>query len=196
MRFRSIMTGDMLAALKARSILSDILDHEPACDTFFVEGVDHALDNGDLTAELFGARAHVITGQMRPQDAASRISGLLIGTDVRTGLGRGRADVVTLVGAPALCERYAMALRRAGRESLMIDGDTAFVAGAAAVMASLKVSANMTDPLDFASHFAAGPLITSLRGIRPAEIEAIGTALMDFGIRLIEITLSSPEPSN
>jgi 2-dehydro-3-deoxygalactonokinase len=139
-RFRTIMTGDMLAALKAWSILSDILGHAPACDAYFVEGVDHALDNSDLTAELFGAHARVITGQMRPQDAASRISGLLIGTDVRTGLGRGRADVVTLVGTPALCERYAMALRRAGRESLTIDGDAAFVAGAAAMMASPKVS--------------------------------------------------------
>ncbi len=140
-RFRSIMTGDLLAALRARSILSDILDHDPACDEFFIDGVDHSLDNADLTAELFGARARVVTGRMRAEDAASRISGLLIGTDVRTGLGRGRADVVTLIGAAPLCARFAVALQRAGRESLTIDGDTAFVAGAAAIMAAMKVTA-------------------------------------------------------
>ncbi|MFZ4688549.1 MAG: 2-dehydro-3-deoxygalactonokinase [Polymorphobacter sp.] len=136
-RFRTVMTGDLMAALKARSILSDLLDHDPACDTAFADGVDHSLESPDLTAELFGARARVLTGMMTPADAASRISGLLIGADVRTGLGRGRADVVPLIGAPALCERFALALRRAGRESIVIDGEAAFVAGARAIIAEL-----------------------------------------------------------
>ncbi|MBC7520169.1 MAG: 2-dehydro-3-deoxygalactonokinase [Sandarakinorhabdus sp.] len=133
-RFRTIMTGDILAALKARSILSDLLDHEPQCDDVFAAGVDHGLEANDLTAELFTSRARVLTGAMTPPDAASRISGLLIGADVRTGLGRSRADVVPLIGAPALCERFAMALQRAGRESVVIDGEKAFVAGARAIM--------------------------------------------------------------
>jgi 2-dehydro-3-deoxygalactonokinase len=133
-RFRTIMTGDMLAALKARSILSDLLDHEPQCDAAFAAGVDHSLEATDLTAELFTSRARVLTGAMTPPDAASRISGLLIGADVRTGLGRSRADVVPLIGTPALCERFAVALQRAGRESVVIDGETAFIAGARAIM--------------------------------------------------------------
>ena len=133
-RFRTIMTGDILAALKARSILSDLLDNEPQCDAAFVAGVDHSLEATDLTAELFTARARVLTEAMTPPDAASRISGLLIGADVRTGLGRSRADVVPLIGAAALCERFAVALQRAGRESIVIDGEAAFIAGARAIM--------------------------------------------------------------
>lgn len=133
MRFRTIMTGDILASLKAHSILSDILAHEPASDAAFIAGVDHALDTPDLAAELFTARARVVTGAMSPTDAASRISGLLIGADVRVGLGRSRADVVTLIGDPALTRRFALALERAGRETIEIDGETAFVAGAVAV---------------------------------------------------------------
>ena len=136
-RFRSIMTGDLLAALKTRSILSDLLAHEPACDAVFAEGVDHSLESPDLTAELFTTRARVLTGAMTAADAASRISGLLIGTDVRTGLGHRRADVVPLIGTTALCERFALALQRAGRESVVIDGEAAFVAGARAIMAGL-----------------------------------------------------------
>lgn len=134
MRFRTVMTGDLMAALKARSILSDLLDHDPLCDAAFADGVDHGLENTDLTAELFTARARVVTGVMTAPDAASRISGLLIGADVRTGLGRSRADVVTLVGAPGLCQRFALALERAGRESVVVLGEAAFVAGAAAIM--------------------------------------------------------------
>lgn len=140
-RFRTVMTGDLFAALKARSILSDILAHDladdPAADAAFVDGVDHALDNPDLGAELFSARARVVTGRMTPADAAARVSGLLIGADVRTGLGRGRADVVPLVGALPLCRRFAVALERAGRESVIIDGEAAFVAGAHALMGRL-----------------------------------------------------------
>lgn len=134
-RFRTVMTGDVMAALKARSILSDLLAHEPACDAVFEAGVDHAIDTPDLNAELFSVRARVVTGQMTPADAASRISGLLIGADVRIGLGRERADVVTLIGTPGLCARFALALERAGRESIVVDGEAAFVAGAGAIMA-------------------------------------------------------------
>lgn len=136
-RFRSVMTGDMLAALKSRSILSDVLENEPACDAVFADGVDHSLENPDLTAELFTARARVLTGAMTAADAASRISGLLVGADVRIGLGHRRADVVPLIGSAALCQRFALALQRAGRESVVIDDAAAFVAGARAIFAAL-----------------------------------------------------------
>ncbi len=140
-RFRTIMTGDLLAALKARSILTDLLDHEPGLDDAFIDGVDHAIDTADLTAELFTVRARVITGGLAAGDAASRISGLLIGTDVRIGLGRLRADVVPVIGTPALTARFALALNRAGRETVAIDGEAAFIAGAAALAARLPGTA-------------------------------------------------------
>lgn len=40
----------------------------------------------------------------------------------------------------------------------------------------------------------AMPIIAILRGIRPAEVVDIGGALIEAGIRAIEIPLSSPEP--
>ena len=100
-------------------------------------GVEHGLNVPDLNGELFSVRARVVTGQMTPPDAASRISGLLIGADLRIGLGRERADVVTLIGTPALCGRFAAALASTGRETLIIDGEAAFVAGARAMMAAM-----------------------------------------------------------
>jgi 2-dehydro-3-deoxyphosphogalactonate aldolase len=38
------------------------------------------------------------------------------------------------------------------------------------------------------------PLIAVLRGITPVEIDAVGTALIDNGFRILEVPLNSPEP--
>jgi 2-dehydro-3-deoxyphosphogalactonate aldolase len=53
----------------------------------------------------------------------------------------------------------------------------------------------MTDPLDsLRTRFAACPLIAILRGVTPDEVEAIGGALVDAGISIIEVPLNSPDP--
>lgn len=46
----------------------------------------------------------------------------------------------------------------------------------------------------FRACFAACPLIAIIRGVKPDEAEAIGQALYDAGIRIIEVPLNSPEP--
>lgn len=48
--------------------------------------------------------------------------------------------------------------------------------------------------LDFEIAVARCPLVAILRGIAPAEAEAIGTALVDAGFTMIEVPLNSPEP--
>jgi 2-dehydro-3-deoxyphosphogalactonate aldolase len=53
----------------------------------------------------------------------------------------------------------------------------------------------MTDPASrFAEAFAACPLVAILRGITPAECEAVGDALVDAGFTLLEVPLNSPDP--
>ena len=42
--------------------------------------------------------------------------------------------------------------------------------------------------------FAICPLIAILRGVRPDEVEAIGDALVEGGVRIIEVPLNSPDP--
>lgn len=46
----------------------------------------------------------------------------------------------------------------------------------------------------FQASFAACPLIAIIRGVEPAEVEAIGGALVDAGFRIIEVPLNSPRP--
>lgn len=46
----------------------------------------------------------------------------------------------------------------------------------------------------FETALAACPLIAILRGLRPAEAQPVGEALVTSGWRLIEVPLNSPEP--
>jgi 2-dehydro-3-deoxyphosphogalactonate aldolase len=46
----------------------------------------------------------------------------------------------------------------------------------------------------FTEHLAACPLVAILRGIRPEEADAVGEALFEAGVRIIEVPLNSPDP--
>jgi 2-dehydro-3-deoxyphosphogalactonate aldolase len=48
--------------------------------------------------------------------------------------------------------------------------------------------------MDLTDALTACPLIAILRGITPAEADAIGDVLFDAGVRIIEVPLNSPEP--
>jgi 2-dehydro-3-deoxyphosphogalactonate aldolase len=51
---------------------------------------------------------------------------------------------------------------------------------------------NATD--DFKRYLAECPLVAIIRGVTPDEVEAIGDALYEGGVRIIEVPLNSPDP--
>lgn len=46
----------------------------------------------------------------------------------------------------------------------------------------------------FKTYLAECPLIAIIRGVTPDEAEAVGQAIIDAGIRIIEVPLNSPDP--
>lgn len=52
----------------------------------------------------------------------------------------------------------------------------------------------MSASAEFERHLSSCPLIAILRGVEPAEVEAIGDALVGAGIGIIEVPLNSPDP--
>jgi 2-dehydro-3-deoxygalactonokinase len=127
--FRTVMTGELFNLLRKHSILSDLLAAEAGTGKPFRDGVDHGMSHPDLTAELFQVRARTLLGQAAREDAASYVSGLLIGADLRIGLGHQRHDRVHVVGRPELTRLFAAAIEQTGRAAVEFDGERAFVAG-------------------------------------------------------------------
>lgn len=52
----------------------------------------------------------------------------------------------------------------------------------------------MTNVIEFRRMLALCPIVAIIRGVKPEEAEAIGEALVEGGIRIIEVPLNSPEP--
>ena len=127
--FRTIMTGEMFNLLREHSILADLLKEPAGLGDAFAAGVRRGLSDDALTAELFSIRARVLLGKAPRQDAASYTSGLLIGTDIRTGLRDAREGEIVVMGRPELTSLFAAALNIAGRTAREVDGEEAFLAG-------------------------------------------------------------------
>ncbi len=128
--FVTAMTGELFSLLKEHSILSDLVQAPVEPNDAFEEGVRRALKRQMLPAQLFGIRASVLLRQMKKEDAASFLSGLLIGTDVHMGMSFPLAARVAILGRPELTRLYTKAVNLAGRETIELDGEKAFLAGA------------------------------------------------------------------
>ncbi|MEA3059825.1 MAG: 2-dehydro-3-deoxygalactonokinase [Sphingomonadales bacterium] len=127
--FGTVMTGELFSLLKEHSILADLLQGPVEVNDAFKQGVRRVLERDMLPADLFGARAAVLLGQMKKDDAPSYVSGLLVGTDVRIGLTWPLGAQIPVMGRKELTELYAAAIREAGREAIELDGERCFLAG-------------------------------------------------------------------
>ena len=127
--FRTVMTGELYNLLKEHSILSELLEGDASPDEAFRRGARHGLGHDEMQAELFSVRAGVLLGQAPREDAGGYASGLLIGSDVRIGLGDNEPSEIVVMGRPELTELYAAAIEEAGIRPLELDGERCFLAG-------------------------------------------------------------------
>jgi 2-dehydro-3-deoxygalactonokinase len=119
--FKSFMTGEVFGALKAHTILGRLIPEGSATDdTAFNAGVRQALNPGSagLLNDIFTTRSGVLLGRFPAEEIAERLSGIVIGHEIRGGLTLGWAEgVIRVVGEPGLTRRYLLALRTAGLQA-------------------------------------------------------------------------------
>ncbi len=134
--FATFMTGELFAVLKTHSILGRMMAAPPATYEAgaFLRGVAAGVraegGAGMLLHRLFGARTLPLAGELSADSISDYLSGLLIGSEAAAGLAWARqhdiaGDRCTLIGADALCGRYAVALAEIGLDMDAAPADAA-----------------------------------------------------------------------
>ncbi|TJW10502.1 MAG: 2-dehydro-3-deoxygalactonokinase [Mesorhizobium sp.] len=129
-------TGELFSVLAMHSILRHSLGEQPKPVTshnpFFQDWCRRALaEGGDVTSKLFSIRAAGLLQDLKPDDAAACLSGLLIGGEIASASRRYgvSAAPVVLVASGALGALYGQALALAGLAVRTVDADEAVRAG-------------------------------------------------------------------
>ena len=121
--FSTYLTGEAFAALRGHTILGRMMqDGAPHDPEAFRRGVLRSSEAGGLLHHLFGVRTLGLFAQLTEAAAASYLSGLLIGHEVRTAA----LDApVHLIGAAELCGRYSDAIALCGGTAMLAEADAA-----------------------------------------------------------------------
>lgn len=126
--FSTHMTGELYALLRQHSVLARLM---PADDLAtlshegFLAGVDAAREDGALGHQLFAVRTLGLFKRLPPGQLPDYLSGLLIGHEIAHELKSRAPTALALIGEPALCERYALALARFGLNAPLLLDNTA-----------------------------------------------------------------------
>jgi len=146
--FSTFMTGEFFSTLKKRSTLSALIADAPAVnktkqETAFLRGVGMASGNAGLLHKIFSLRAGVLTGDTQEGAIDDVLSGLLIGTELisMNSMLDGAKQNIVLVSSSEITTRYDTALKHLGYSSILIDAESACIAGLQAVALELPENA-------------------------------------------------------
>ena len=118
--FRTYLTGELFEILRNHSTLSKATDSSSklVASRDFVEGLN--AEASDLTHDLFAIRANWLQG--KTEDASREyLSGLLIGSEIKSAKSWCQASQATIVASDSLAEIYIFALAHFGIKATVED---------------------------------------------------------------------------
>lgn len=194
--FQTQMTGEVFELLQQHSILGKLM--EPAQEDWvaFDTGLTRSAMPGGVLGHIFACRTEGLAGGFAPASLASFLSGILIGHELRESgkAGWSWSGGVTIVGNELLCERYRRAFAVvSGVASKVVLGKDAIAMGLwriRQVMQQQRSAAELKS--QWSRALAECPVVAILRGVTPPEVVAVGEALVEVGIRIIEVPMNSP----
>lgn len=114
-RFRTVMTGEVYAALCNHTILGRLMGARTHHPESFAQGAERARHGGYVLHDIFAARSEGLFERLRPDAIAAYLSGLLVGHEVAAMVERLEPGAtITVVGGAGLAERYETVLQAAG----------------------------------------------------------------------------------
>lgn len=131
----TFMTGEVFQLMRQHSILSPLmpeLEQDASEDgDGFIQGLELAAGKLGLLHQLFAVRAGILTGQFNSASAASILSGLAIGSEIKhiTRLAQAQPTPIFLNAAGVMAHLYQTALAHFNIECQLIDGEEASRAG-------------------------------------------------------------------
>jgi 2-dehydro-3-deoxygalactonokinase len=146
-QFNTFMTGEFYALLAQHSILAKSLpeptDKPVALDeSAFLQGIDRAQKSSQssqgLLGNAFSTRVKSLFNELQPAQAASYLSGLVIGDEL-AAMRLPAGSQVIVIGSPALCERYNLAFAHLGVQTRAI-GNPAAWAGLHSIYTQISAS--------------------------------------------------------
>ena len=129
-RFQTALSGELFALLSQHSVLARGAGAANPRHPAFAAGLAAARSEVSLLHLLFSTRSRQLNGEIARAEAASYLSGLIIGAEIeaasRLFTPQGR---VTLICTPALAALYEAALAEHGLAADVVNGDEAALAG-------------------------------------------------------------------
>ncbi len=145
--FGTYMTGELYALVSQQSILrhsiQDAADLASPDHPEFVAALKSMLAGGSLLGQLFGIRAAMLLNDLKPEGAASRLSGLLIGAEI-AGEKSLLNNRLVLVASGAMAALYGKAFDIAGLDFDLVDADEAVRKGLFVAASSIWPAAKGT----------------------------------------------------
>lgn len=137
--FRTFMTGELFALLSTASVLRHSLAGDDWNADAFVEGMRDAMAKPEsLAAALFTLRATHLLEDAAPGLLRARLSGLLTGAELAAARPYWLGQNVAVLGFEAQSRAYRDALDELGVPALMVDTQSATLAGLAAAYSLLR----------------------------------------------------------
>ena len=137
--FQTVMTGDLFAAISLHTVLRHSLADDAWDDASFLEGLDQAMARPErLAARLFSLRAEDLLRGLPSDKARSRLSGLLIGSELAATKPYWLGQQVAVIGNDHLSAAYRTALQTQSVPALQTRADHITVAGLTTAYRLLK----------------------------------------------------------
>lgn len=137
--FQTFMTGEIFSLISRQSVLRlSMAGAVPDVAAAALGAADAMADPHAATRGLFALRAGSLLDGLAPAQAAGRLSGLLIGTELGAARDFWHNHKTIIIGAPELAALYQVPMQAAGADVTRMDGGQLVLSGLTAARTALQ----------------------------------------------------------